>query len=193
MPYPRWDQRTELTDSWSHGGGVHGSYGTGVHSTHGCGDVELREEERATVVCGSGEEGVAIACGAGEEKLAAMAVSGRREGQQSNAWERWWKEEDKGHCYHFHLKLFSVFERFKCLYCGTEGVAIYFSFYFEMAEEGFLRACLPAVGVVELLLLVSFSSCSFEIAEGFSRAFLPSGVSPGPIIEVLGLDVPTLA
>jgi hypothetical protein len=29
------------------------------------------------------------------------------------------------------------------------------------------------------------------MAEGFSRAFLPSGVSPGAIIEVLDLDVPT--
>jgi hypothetical protein len=29
--------------------------------------------------------------------------------------------------------------------------AISFSCCFEMAEEGFLRACLPAVGVVELL------------------------------------------
>jgi hypothetical protein len=47
-----------------------------------------------------------------------------------------------------------------------------------MAEEGFLRACLPAVGVVELLFLASFSSCSFEMAEGLLRAFLPSGVSP---------------
>jgi hypothetical protein len=62
-----------------------------------------------------------------------------------------------------------------------------------MAEEGFLRACLPAVGVVELLFLASFSSCSFEMAEGYSRAFFPSGVSPGPITEVLGPDVPTLA
>jgi hypothetical protein len=62
-----------------------------------------------------------------------------------------------------------------------------------MAEEGFLRAFLPAVGVVELLFLASFSSCIFEMAEGFSRAFLPSGVSPGPIIEVLGPDVPTFA
>jgi hypothetical protein len=64
---------------------------------------------------------------------------------------------------------------------------------FEMAEEGFLRACLPAVGAEELLFLASFSSCSFEMAEGLSRAFLPSGVSPGPITEVLGPDVPTLA
>jgi hypothetical protein len=71
--------------------------------------------------------------------------------------------------------------------------AIYFSCCFEMAEEGFLRACLPAVGAVELLFLASFSSCSFEMAEGFSRAFLPSGVSPGPITEILGPDVPTLA
>jgi hypothetical protein len=82
---------------------------------------------------------------------------------------------------------------------------------------------LPAVGVVELLFLASFSSCSFEMAEGFSRdffpvvcgveilfstsffpylfemveglsrAFLPSDVSLGPITEVLGPDVPTLA
>jgi hypothetical protein len=45
-----------------------------------------------------------------------------------------------------------------------------------MAEEGFLRACLPAVGDVELLFLASFSSCSFEMDEGFSMALLPSGV-----------------
>jgi hypothetical protein len=61
-----------------------------------------------------------------------------------------------------------------------------------MAEEGFLMACLPTVGV-ELLFLASFSSCRFEMAEGFSRALLPSGVSPGPITELLGPDVPTLA
>jgi hypothetical protein len=42
-----------------------------------------------------------------------------------------------------------------------------------MAEEDFLRACLPAVGGVELLFLVSFSSYSFEMAKGFSRDFLP--------------------
>jgi hypothetical protein len=42
---------------------------------------------------------------------------------------------------------------------------ISFTCCFEMAEEGFLRACLPAVG----------------------------GVSPGPIAEVLGPDVPALA
>jgi hypothetical protein len=42
-----------------------------------------------------------------------------------------------------------------------------------MAEEGFLRACLPTVGGVELLFLASFSSCNFEMAEGFSRDFLP--------------------
>jgi hypothetical protein len=62
-----------------------------------------------------------------------------------------------------------------------------------MVEEGFLRAFLPAVGAVELLFLANFSSCGFEMAEGFSRAFLPSGVSPGPITEVLAPDVPTLA
>jgi hypothetical protein len=71
--------------------------------------------------------------------------------------------------------------------------AISFSCYFEMAEEGVLRAFFPAVGVVELLFLASFSSCSFEMAEGFSMAFLPSGASPRPITEVLGPDVPTLA
>jgi hypothetical protein len=71
--------------------------------------------------------------------------------------------------------------------------AISLSCCFEMAEEGFLRACLPAIGAVELLFLASFSSCSFEMAEDFSWAFLPSGVSPGPITEVLGPDVPTLA
>jgi hypothetical protein len=42
-----------------------------------------------------------------------------------------------------------------------------------MAEEGFLRVCLPAVGGAELLFLASFSSCSFEMAEGFSMDFLP--------------------
>jgi hypothetical protein len=31
-----------------------------------------------------------------------------------------------------------------------------------MAEEGFLRDCLPAVGGVEILFLASFSSCSFD-------------------------------
>jgi hypothetical protein len=31
------------------------------------------------------------------------------------------------------------------------------------------------------------------MAECFSRAFLPSGVSLGPITEVSGTDVPTLA
>jgi hypothetical protein len=36
-----------------------------------------------------------------------------------------------------------------------------------MVEEGFLRTCLPAVGGVELLFLASFSSCNFEMAEGF--------------------------
>jgi hypothetical protein len=39
--------------------------------------------------------------------------------------------------------------------------AIFFSCCFEKAEEGFLRACLPAIGGVELLFLASFSSCSF--------------------------------
>jgi hypothetical protein len=70
---------------------------------------------------------------------------------------------------------------------------ISFSCCFEMAEEGFLRACLPAIGIVELLFSASFSSCSFEMAEGFSWVFLPGGVSSGPITEVLGPDVPALA
>jgi hypothetical protein len=34
--------------------------------------------------------------------------------------------------------------------------AISFSCYFEMAEEGFLRACLPAVGAVEILFFGKF-------------------------------------
>jgi hypothetical protein len=34
--------------------------------------------------------------------------------------------------------------------------AISFSCCFEMAEEGFLRACLPAVGAVELLFFGKF-------------------------------------
>jgi hypothetical protein len=50
---------------------------------------------------------------------------------------------------------------------------ISFCFCFEMAEEGFLRACLLAVGPIELLFLASFSSCNFEMDEGFSRDFLP--------------------
>jgi hypothetical protein len=33
---------------------------------------------------------------------------------------------------------------------------ISFSYYFEMAEEGFLRAYLPAVGGIEILFLASF-------------------------------------
>jgi hypothetical protein len=50
---------------------------------------------------------------------------------------------------------------------------ISFSCCFEMAEEGFLRACLSAVGGVELFL-ARFYSYSFEMAEGFSRDFLPA-------------------
>jgi hypothetical protein len=53
-------------------------------------------------------------------------------------------------------------------------IAISFSCCFEIAEEGFLRACLPVVGGVELLFLASFSSCCFEMAEGFSRDFFPA-------------------
>jgi hypothetical protein len=40
-----------------------------------------------------------------------------------------------------------------------------------MAEEGFLRACMPAVGGVELLFLASFSSCSLKwmkVSQGIS-------------------------
>jgi hypothetical protein len=33
---------------------------------------------------------------------------------------------------------------------------------------------LPSVGGVELLFLASFSSCSFEMAKGFSMDFLPT-------------------
>jgi hypothetical protein len=50
-------------------------------------------------------------------------------------------------------------------------IANFFSCCFEMAEEGFLRACLPTVGGVELLFLASFSSCSFEwrkVSQGIS-------------------------
>jgi hypothetical protein len=66
---------------------------------------------------------------------------------------------------------------FRSLSSRPLGGFIYSNFlscYFEMAEEGFLRSCLPAVGGVELLFLASFSSCSFEMAEGFSRDFLPT-------------------
>jgi hypothetical protein len=55
-----------------------------------------------------------------------------------------------------------------------------------MDEECFLRACLPAIDGVELSFLASLFSCSFEMAEGFSRAFLPSNGLPGAITEVLG-------
>jgi hypothetical protein len=48
---------------------------------------------------------------------------------------------------------------------------IFFSYCFEMVEEGSLRACLTPIGG-ELLFLASFSSYSFEMAEGFSRDFL---------------------
>jgi hypothetical protein len=46
-------------------------------------------------------------------------------------------------------------------------IAISFSCCFEMAEEGFLRACLPTVDGAELLFLASLSSCSFEMDESF--------------------------
>jgi hypothetical protein len=59
--------------------------------------------------------------------------------------------------------------------------------------EGFLRDFLSAVRGVEILFLASFFPCLFEKAEGFSRAFLPSGVSPGHITEVFGPNVPALA
>jgi hypothetical protein len=42
-----------------------------------------------------------------------------------------------------------------------------------MAEEGFLRAY-TVVGGVKLLFLATFSSCIFEMAEGFSWDFLPA-------------------
>jgi hypothetical protein len=55
-----------------------------------------------------------------------------------------------------------------------------------MAEEGFLRAFLPDVGGVELLFLTSFSSCSFEMTDGFSRDFLPAVL--GPNVPMLWYD-----
>jgi hypothetical protein len=39
--------------------------------------------------------------------------------------------------------------------------SIFLSCCFEMAEKGFLRACLSAVAGVELSFLASLSSCSF--------------------------------
>jgi hypothetical protein len=45
-------------------------------------------------------------------------------------------------------------------------LAIFFSYCFEMAEEGFLRAFLHVVGGVELLFSASFFSCNFEMAKG---------------------------
>jgi hypothetical protein len=70
---------------------------------------------------------------------------------------------------------FLVFLLDRFLVCLLEVLftTISFSYYFEMAEEGFFRACLPDVGGVELLFLASFSSCGFEMAKGFSRDFLP--------------------
>jgi hypothetical protein len=56
--------------------------------------------------------------------------------------------------------------------------------------EGFSRAFLSVVHGVEILFSASFFPCCFKIFQGFSRAFLPSGVSPGAITEVLGPDVP---
>jgi hypothetical protein len=57
-------------------------------------------------------------------------------------------------------------------------------------DEGFSRAFLPVVRGVEILFLASLFSCYFEMAEGFSRAFLTSGVSLGAITKVLGPDAP---
>jgi hypothetical protein len=59
--------------------------------------------------------------------------------------------------------------------------------------EGFSRDFLPAICGVEILFSASFFPCWFEMDEGFSRAFFPSGDSPWPITEVLGPDVPALA
>jgi hypothetical protein len=50
--------------------------------------------------------------------------------------------------------------------------------------EGFSRDFLPTVRGVEILFSASFFPCLFEMAEGFSRAFLPGDVSLGPITEV---------
>jgi hypothetical protein len=57
--------------------------------------------------------------------------------------------------------------------------------------EGFSRDFSPTVRGVEILFSASFFPCWFEMV--FSRAFLPSGVSPGPITVVLGPDVHALA
>jgi hypothetical protein len=78
---------------------------------------------------------------------------------------------------------FVIYQQFSLVFlldCFLVGIlevlftAIPFSCYFEIADEGFLRACLPVVVGVELLFLASFSSCSFEMAEGFSSDFLPA-------------------
>jgi hypothetical protein len=58
--------------------------------------------------------------------------------------------------------------------------------------EGFLRDFLHVVCGVEILFSASFFPCRFKMAKGFSRAFLPSGVLPGPITEVLDAIVSAL-
>jgi hypothetical protein len=56
-----------------------------------------------------------------------------------------------------------------------------------MAEEVFLRAFLPTVGGVELLFLASFSSCNFEMVEGFSRDLLPAVRGQKVSLEDVGM------
>jgi hypothetical protein len=53
---------------------------------------------------------------------------------------------------------FSVFlsDRFLVGILEVLFTTVFFSSCFEMAEEGFLRACLPAVGGVELLFFGKF-------------------------------------
>jgi hypothetical protein len=45
---------------------------------------------------------------------------------------------------------------------------------------------------VPIFRLSFFVICNVFLVTWFVRAFLPSGVSPGPITEVLGPDVPAL-
>jgi hypothetical protein len=56
--------------------------------------------------------------------------------------------------------------------------------------KGISRAFLPIVRGVEILFSASLFFCYFEMAEGLSTTFFPSGVSPGAITEVFGPYVP---
>jgi hypothetical protein len=46
--------------------------------------------------------------------------------------------------------------------------------------KGFSRAFLPTIGGVEILFSASFFFCYFEMADGFSRAFLPGNFGVSP-------------